>query len=672
MPVTMDGLASGIKTNDIIKKLLEVEAKPIKQLQKDKKKNELRRDALKVLGQHLKDLNKQAKELFGFRASYDDKIARSSDPLVLEAVANRNALSKINKIEVLQIASTHKIATDPVDINKNLPAGKFNIEVNGESHSIKFRGGPLKKLRDRIDEVASDIVDISLIKSSESKNIITIESKITGKKGEIKIKGDFKLLNKIGLVESAKELEKKEQNIVFDRRYFTGYLGSKKIDKQTGSITVGREGKKIKLQGLLWQEYILPVKSEVKDNTKLEFNFSYKAPSKEDQLIPFKVELGPKEKINIKGIELYGYNISRIRPVEKRKKVKYDTILGVGVISEEKGKRTEKVYSVDKDSKGRQEIPIWKDFAGKTISKIIFFCNEGSAEFSDAKLVTPEKSKKGLYKAKNVITKAQNAKFKIDGIEVTREKNNGINDAIKGVTLNLKGTSKRPVELKVEPDIDKSIDKIKKFVEAYNKYIDFHKDLIKAEKVSKPMGRGGKKPKRGIFIGDMTIIRLENSLKRTIGAAYPNRADKQIKLLSDIGVSTGEINAAWGTIKDGKLVIDESKLRNTIIENPEGVKMFFGSDNDGDNRIDSGLAYSVVQTLKPYVSFGKNIISTKIDLENSSIKMADERIEKHEMHLKVYEEKLKRKFAKMEQAISGAKNQRNWMKNYFGGSGQRK
>ncbi len=672
MPVTMSGMASGLDTDAIIDKLLKIEGKPIEQLEIDKKKNSIRADALKLLDKKLKKLSKAARELYGFRASYDDKVALSSDSSVLSANANKNALRGIRNIEVMQVASAHKISSDPMKEKSELPAGKMTIEVNGESHVVKFRGGSLKSLMETIKEAASESVNASTIRTYDSMSVLTLESKIPGKKGEIKIKGDKNLLKITGLVDKERLEDRSVQNLVFDRRYFTSYMGTMKLDKQDGNLVVRKDGKSVKIKGLLWQEYALPVQTKVKKDTVFEFHFKYTAPKKEEERLPFRIEMGPEEKVNVKGIILNGYNISRLRPLEKKKKKIFESLLGVGVVSDEKGKRFEKIYPLEKDARGKQEIPVGKDFSGRTLSKIIFYCNEGDTDFLSARLLTPVESRKGFFQPKNEIAKAKDAKLKLDGIELTRDRNNGINDVIKGVTLDLKRASKVPVELKVEPDTKKSIEKIKKFVEAYNEYIDYNREITKSERIKRITISEKTKRKRGIFVGDMMIIRLENSLRRAVGGAYSTRAVDPIKMLPQMGISTGDINADWETIKEGKLNIDELKLEKTIAKNPEGVRMFFGSDTDGDNREDTGLAYTVVASLRPYVSTGRNIISSKIKLENDSIKMADERIGKHRDHLKSYEEKLRRKFGKMEQAISGAKTQQNWMKSYTGGGEKQK
>ncbi len=199
-----------------------------------------------------------------------------------------------------------------------------------------------------------------------------------------------------------------------------------------------------------------------------------------------------------------------------------------------------------------------------------------------------------------------------------------------------------------------------------------HKDLTKAAMTQKPGDYDKNIRQQGLFMGDMTLMRLQGSIQTTVTSAYPSSAEKPIKMFSQMGVSTGSINAEWESIKSGKLIIDEGLLKKTLLENPDGVTLFFGSDSDGDNKADNGMAFKVVATLKPYVSSGKNIIAAKIDMEDNGIKMADESIKSKEDHLKKYEEKLKRKFAAMEQALSQTNSQKQWMKNQLGGDDKEK
>jgi flagellar hook-associated protein 2 len=665
MPVTMGGIATGMNTDDIIKKLVNVESQSIVKIQQEKSSNNQRKKALQSYGVQLADLQKTVKELYGFRASYDDKKGISSNLGVLEAVASKSAQKGTNKVKVLQTASNHKISTDPVELSLDLPAGQFEIEVGKDNRPVKFRGGNVIKLKEKIEEAAGSMVSVSSVNTDGLRHVISIESKTQGKNGEIKIRGDSEFLKKLGLVKGEKDEEKEKVSLVFDSKYFSSYSGEQKTEQQDGSLTVAPDGRSVSMKGVLWREYTLPIETEIKKNSVLQFGLEYIPVKNEegDDALPYKIEAGPDEITVIKGIELHGYNISRERPVEAKKKKPFaDDIIGAGVVSVENGVRKEKIYKIQKDAKGIQEFPVGADFEGKKISKVVFYCNDGEAKFTDGAIAAPL-DRKGLLEPKNLIADAKDAKMNVDGVEITRSKNDGISDVIKGVTLNLKGANdKEDVTITVDNDINGAIKKINIFIDAYNKYIDVTEDLTKAAKMHKPGDFGKMKGDTGLFMGDMAIIRLSNQLKTLVGGSFPSKVEKPVRTLPQIGITTGKINAQWETIKEGKLKLEETLLRDAIISNPDGVKELFGSDNDGDNRIDNGFAYSFENAIDPYVKPGKNIIATKIDLQDEQNKRADERIVRQTDHVKSYEDKLRKKFATMEKAVSSSKSQQNWMK----------
>lgn len=663
MPVTMGGMASGMDTDSIISKLVEVEAQPIKQLQRSKLVNNRKKEALNKLSTTLKDLDSKTRDLYGFRASYDEKKAVSSDPAVIDAVAAKQADIGIKKIEILQLASFHKIATDKIDSEKKLPGGKIIIDVNGVEKTISFKGGKLKSLNEAIGEEASDIVSSDYVNTEEKNYIIGLTSKTPGKKGEIKITGSEELLKEAGIIIGEKVKSQDETPVVFDRKFFSAYDGETKPEGQNGTLSVGVDGKEIKVSGFLWQEYEIPVKAEVKKESILKFGFTYK--KEIDENVPYMIETGPEDEINVKGITLKSYNVSRVRPLSRKEEKKFDSVTGIGVVVIDDGKRVEKIYPIDADAAKNQEIPLGRDFDGKQISRLIFYSNDGEAAFSEPVVSTPVKTR-GEFEFKNIVAEASNSRLKIDGLEIERDKNDGLTDVVKGLTMDLKQKTETPVEMKISPDLDKPILKIKAFIDSYNYFMELNKSLTKTVKVDKP-GQSEKLDESGIFVGDMMMVRLENSIKTTVSGAYPSRETKPVKMFNQMGVSTGKPNSSWETIKEGKLVVDEEELRKAILENPDGVKSFFGSDTDGDNRIDSGMAFNLVGVLAPYISSGKNIIASKIEFEDNSIKMANDRIKKHETHLKTFEDKLRKKFASMEKAVSGSKSQQSWMNNQMGG-----
>ena len=666
MPFSLGGMSSGIDTEGIIKQLMEVEGQPITKAQREKGEYQQRKKALQQYGGVLAELQKSAKELYGFRASYDDKKALSSNPAIIDAVAAKGAVKGTTKVKVLQLASSHKFTSDPIDLTNELPAGQFELEVGVDSRSVKFRGGTILKLKEKLEESVGSIISVSSVNTEGTKHVVTLESKSNGKAGEIKIRGDKDFLKKIGLIKGEKDEDKDVIPLVFNSTYFSGYEGPEKAEAQDGSLAVDADGKGVAMKGVLWREYTLPIESTIKKETVLQLNVAYTpipSQEKEEEALPYKVEVGPDEITNIKGIELHGYNISRDRPLEqKKKKTAGDDVLGVGVISLDGGQRKEKIYKIAKDAKGMQEFPVGAEFAGQKIQKVVFYCNEGDVKFSDGKVSTPV-DKKGLLEPKNSIAEAMDAKLKVDGVEISRGRNDGIADVIKGVTLNLKGLSdKDDVIITVDNDIDAAIKKIKAFVDSYNKYLEITADLTKAAKTDKLGTFDKAKSESGLFVGDMTLVRLSNQLKTAVSNSYPTKAEKPIHMLPQIGVSTGKINTSWETIKEGKLQVDEEDLRKAIVSNPEGVRELFGSANGTDSRIDNGFGYTVEMTLDPYVRTGHNAIKAKMEEEDESIKRKDEFIARQDDHLKAYQSKLRQKFGAMEKSVSQSKSTQSWMK----------
>ncbi len=127
-------------------------------------------------------VNTAARDLYGHRASYADKSALSSNPGVVDATANRYAEKGVRSLEVLELASTHRLSTDSIADDQRFSEGKFKIDINGVSKVVRFRGGSLKALQEAIDEAASDIVSTSYVNTTDNKHVLTLESRPRAKK----------------------------------------------------------------------------------------------------------------------------------------------------------------------------------------------------------------------------------------------------------------------------------------------------------------------------------------------------------------------------------------------------------------------------------------------------------------------------------------------------------
>ena len=115
--------------------------------------------------------------------------------------------------------------------------------------------------------------------------------------------------------------------------------------------------------------------------------------------------------------------------------------------------------------------------------------------------------------------------------------------------------------------------------------------------------------KLGAMQGDVTLNQLRTTLQRTASSSYKTSADRDMALLSQIGVSTDSRKPGGSGGLDvsrlrGYLEIDEKALEQALRDKLPAIKELFGSDTDGDMIIDSGFAYAVDAVTKPFVETG--------------------------------------------------------------------
>jgi flagellar hook-associated protein 2 len=218
----------------------------------------------------------------------------------------------------------------------------------------------------------------------------------------------------------------------------------------------------------------------------------------------------------------------------------------------------------------------------------------------------------------------QNAKVSINGTAYERQTNT-ITDALPGVSITLKGKTSGTdtVGLTVGapgPDKDKIVDKVKSFVTAYN-------DLVTTTRASlseKPI-RGASTTadiQKGTLFGDSGLSTMLSQFRTTLSTAV-NGASGTFKSMTDLGISTG---AASATISqdalDGKLTIDETKLRSALDSDPNGVRSLLGGMSGSD-----GFAQGFSKILTNYQGSGgliqARVTSTTSELSGLATKLSD-------------------------------------------------
>lgn len=213
-------------------------------------------------------------------------------------------------------------------------------------------------------------------------------------------------------------------------------------------------------------------------------------------------------------------------------------------------------------------------------------------------------------------TKGQDAIFKVDGEETTRPSNDV---TMNGISFTINNTGK--VTIGAETNVDATVDKIKEFVEDYNKLVEEFNTMYstsrpKSDKYSyyEPLTDEEKKgmsddeikkyeeqAKKGLLDGDDYVGKFLSDLRKNIYKSV-DIGGKSISLY-DIGISTSK-NYNDG----GKLEIDESKLKKALQERGDEVRQLFTSKD--------GIASSIKKNIDDAIG-SKGYLRNKAGIEGT-------------------------------------------------------
>lgn len=277
---------------------------------------------------------------------------------------------------------------------------------------------------------------------------------------------------------------------------------------------------------------------------------------------------------------------------------------------------------------------------------------------------------------KNTIQTQQDAAFTVNGISVTRSRNDNLSDVISGLTLNLKSTSTATISVK--KDVDAAYKDVKAFIDQYNSSIDLINTRLSEEKVKKPLSDSDLK--KGLMRGESILTGIKSRLRMDLSdpvAGLPKEYDR----LSVIGITT--TSDSFG--KSGKLQIDETKFKNALTANPDAVIQLFTNNTDvnANGKIEfseKGVAVRVSEELKNLtdsttksiagVTVKNGALLNRLDSFDKVINDYDNQILRFEDRLKVRERVLWAQFTALENALSTLNNQSAWLAGQLAGLSQ--
>ncbi|OQP09137.1 flagellar cap protein FliD [Geobacillus sp. 47C-IIb] len=274
-------------------------------------------------------------------------------------------------------------------------------------------------------------------------------------------------------------------------------------------------------------------------------------------------------------------------------------------------------------------------------------------------------------------TEGQDAQVTINGLKSSRSSNTF---TINGVTYTVKGTGTATVS--VETDVDAMVNVIKGFVDKYNEVIAKINAELKEERyrsyppltdeqkeamTEKQIELWEEKARSGMLRGDSILSSALSQMRMDLytkveGANIPSGLSQ----LAQLGITTSS-----NYLDGGKLIIDETKLREKIKENPEAVYQLF--NQNGTTDAEKGIARRLRDTIKETIGkieqkAGKALWTNQQFAIGRELIQINNQMDRFEDRLKLIEDRYYRQFMAMEEAIQRANQQSMYLMNaFFGG-----
>lgn len=306
------------------------------------------------------------------------------------------------------------------------------------------------------------------------------------------------------------------------------------------------------------------------------------------------------------------------------------------------------------------------------------------------------------------VDNGQDAKMIYDGTTITRNDNNFTLDGVKYSLLAVSETvpiaidpdGYKKTSITLDQDVDKVYNNIKNFVEKYNELVskitgelgeerdrdylpltDEQKEAMSETDIKK----WEEKASSGMLRNDSLLSGMLNEMRNAIYSAI----DGVNGGVYSIGIKTGDYT------QKGKLIIDETKLKEAIKNKPELVASIFNKESETKYSVnltsadkskrtkESGIVHRLSDIIQANTTTLKNSKGQKglliekagyagdyIDINSYIAKQImdkDEQIDSLIDRLFDKEDQYYRKFAALEKAMSQMNSQSSWIAQQFGG-----
>ncbi|MFA6506607.1 MAG: flagellar filament capping protein FliD [Treponemataceae bacterium] len=654
--IYIPGVKSKYDSDKLIDSLMKVERVPKERAEKEVKALETQKSVWQDVGRRVSSLRESARTLFSFQNPFNERIALSSDENVITGTATREASEQERTFIVKKAASPDRFLSKPLSDDYKIPAGEYVFSVGKTEVTVPFRGGSIKEFSDSVARRGKDKISVSAIVVEQKTKTLVFESLITGAENRLVFKKDAeKLALETGVVERVDDRERRfalETNTVkipdasrvqvVEGAVKAAPLGEARVNvsppaRVRGELSIEYEAASHVLSGEKTEESTEPPGPTIPSTGSITYGGIVVESDPSSVPLPRWEKPVPPPRVddpNVIRLSFSDGSSAFLPPMDDDRNFE------------------RKQYRLADYSKGSGNDLISIDLINKNTHREI--------SLRSIRIFDPEAS--GGYKPKNPVSTAADTILSMDGIEVKRSKND-VDDLIPGVKLNIHSASETPVKVKVEPDRKTVKEAIIGVVGNYNRLAAEINILIRTDdKIVRELTYLNEDEKKsmtaklGAMQGDVTLNQLRTTLQRAASSSYPTSAEREMALLTQIGVSTDSRKPGGGAGLDvsrlrGYLEIDEKALEQAIRDKLPAVKELFGNDTDGDLIVDSGFAYKVDAVTRPFVEMG-GLVQLKTGTIDTKIGQAKRRVETLDRQLAVKEQELKRKYGAMEGALN--------------------
>ncbi|WP_104026963.1 MULTISPECIES: flagellar filament capping protein FliD [Vibrio] len=661
------GMSGGMDINSMVSKIVDAERVP-KQQRIDNERTTI--DAsISAYGRLRESLDTMKNLMTNFRQekAFAVRSVETTDDAVVSATATTDAIAGKYAIDVLQLAQSHKVASDVLPEDAKFGPGKLQISLGDDTFDVNVRSS--SKLVDVVRGIngAKDNpgVRASLINDVEGPRLI-LASNLSGKDHQLKVSVDaeagsplkhfeYKTLeDRVNALEEAREaaeavlgplkapetdanqpeaLDADGNPIPPEEQQAAENVPDGATDEPisaagAAAAKAGQEAieKANQRAGMRPQDSI-PGWTETASGTLLD---SYRPP-----------ELELDEDAIAKAPDVPGWNNTASGTLTDSyvttKEAKQQ-------LEQEKAEIEEKIADEKQALDQKVERGELTEEQAKTIHRAKLEPEERERlekiDVAEAKIAEAQKSFEA-YTGMAQVQAGQDSMVMLDGVAQLSSHNNVIEDAIEGVNLTLKGKSelgKPPAEIGVEYDRQSVRSDIESFVSAYNAFYQTSKALANVDPTT---------GQRGPLAGDSTVRNADSRLK-SVFSTNIEKAPEDLKSLTEFGITT---------TRQGTLEINYDMLDRQLNNNFNELEKFFGGN--------TGFAKRVEDAIQGITGFTGSIRTREKSLTEQNYRLSDDQAAL-DRRMDSLEKRTHAKFAAMQDATGKMQGQLGALMNALG------